>query len=69
VGPWASAIIAVSALLAAVLSVCAFRGLVEALELADNRCEACHRAVAWPLPVRGHTCWRCRHSGQRAVHG
>jgi len=66
-GPWASAIIAVSAALALVLTVFAFRGLVEAVELTDNRCEACGRVVAWPLPVRAHTCRRCRHASPRPV--
>lgn len=67
-GPWANAIIAVSALLAATLSVFAFRGLVEAIELADNRCDTCHRAVAWPLPLRSHVCRRCRHEVRRLQH-
>jgi len=63
-GPWATAIVSVSALLGAVLAVLAFRGLVEAVELADNRCEDCGRLGSWPLPVRAHTCWRCRHPGR-----
>lgn len=60
-GPWSSAIIAVTALVAIVLAVLAFRGLMEAVDVADNRCDECGRAALLPLPVRRHTCHSCRH--------
>jgi len=65
-GPWATAIVAVSIAMAAIVIVLAFRGLIDTRDLADNRCASCGRLGSWPLPTR-HTCWRCRHPG-RAEH-
>lgn len=67
-GPWATAIVAASIAMAVVVIVLAFRGLIETLELADNRCASCGRLGAWPLPTR-HTCWRCRHPGRAHLSG
>lgn len=60
-GPWASALVAVAASVAFVITVCAFRGFMETVEGVGNRCEGCGRGRSWPLPVARHQCWRCRH--------
>jgi len=62
VGPWESAIIAVAALVAVTVAVLAFRGLVESVEGLGNTCESCGRNSAWPLPVKRHQCFHCRHA-------
>lgn len=61
-GPWASAIIAVAAVLAFFIAVFAFRGFMETVGRIGNRCEGCGRDGSWPLPLAPHLCWRCRHS-------
>ena len=67
-GPWASAIVAVAAFVAFLLTVLTFRGFIETVEGIGNRCEGCGHEAWLPLPVARHQCWRCRHGSARAAH-
>ena len=60
-GPWESAIVAVSSVAAAFFVVMAFRGLIEAWDGFSGRCTACGRATSLPVPLRRPQCWHCRH--------
>jgi hypothetical protein len=60
-GPWASAIVAVAAVVATFITVMAFRGLLDALEGLASRCAGCGKTTLLPLPVQPHQCWHCRH--------
>lgn len=61
-GPWGDAIISVASLLALVIAVFGFRGLVEAVDGVGNRCPGCGKNAMWPLPAQRHECWHCRHA-------
>jgi hypothetical protein len=60
-GPWASAIVAVSGVVAVFFVVMAFRGLVETLDGFPGRCTGCGRVTSLPVPLGRPQCWRCRH--------
>jgi hypothetical protein len=71
-GPWASAIVAVSSMVAVFFVVMAFRGLIEAWDGFSGRCTGCDRVTSLPVPLRRPLCWRCRHESlelSRWLHG
>lgn len=65
-GPWASAIVGVAAVLVVFFAVMAFRGLMDAIDRYPGPCGACGRTTLLPLPLQSHRCWRC-HYGRRGV--
>jgi hypothetical protein len=67
-GPWASVIVSVASVGALFIAVMAFRGLMEAVEHATGRCDACGRTPMLPVPLRSHRCWRCHYLPARRSH-
>ena len=67
-GPWASVIVAVSAVVAAFLVVMGFRGLIDAVVGVTARCSECRKAPMLPLPVSCARCWHCRHPRLHLPH-
>ena len=66
-GPWASAVMAIAALLAAFFAVMGFRGLIDAIDNYSGRCGTCGRTAVLPLPLETHQCWRCHHGRRRVM--
>jgi hypothetical protein len=66
-GPWASVIVGIAALLAVFFAVMGFRGLMDAIEHHSAECGACHRTTLLPLPLGSQQCWRCHYGRSRSL--
>jgi hypothetical protein len=67
-GPWASVIVGIAALLGVFFAVMGFRGLIDAIEHHACRCGECGRTTLLPLPLGSDQCWRCHNRRRRVAH-